>query len=174
MGESEFEDLGPNSGLAEDMYGRYVEDPASVPDGWREFFDQREEAGPVSQPSPSPSPQPLSPAPQPPSPAPPAAAPPVAETDGADRPVPMRGAAARTVENMEASLGVPTATSVRVVPAKLLEVNRQILNNQLARTGSGKVSFTHLIAYAVLHALDDFPELNAAYGSEDGKPVVVH
>jgi len=42
MGESEFEDLGPNSGLAEDMYGRYVEDPASVPDGWREFFDNRE------------------------------------------------------------------------------------------------------------------------------------
>jgi len=35
MGESEFEDLGPKSGLAEDMYGRYVEDPASVPDGWR-------------------------------------------------------------------------------------------------------------------------------------------
>src|SRR5262249_1781105 len=65
------------------------------------------------------------------------------------------------------------ATSVRVVPAKLLEVNRQILNNQLARTGSGKVSFTHLIAYAVLRALDDFPALNSAYGTEDGKPVVV-
>ena len=139
MGESEFEDLGPNSGLAEDMYGRYVEDPASVPDGWREFFDQREEAGP--QPPRSPSPQPPSPAPQPSS-APPAAAPPVAETDGADRPVPMRGATARIVENMEASLGVPTATSVRTVPAKLLEVNRQILNNHLARTGGDKVSFT--------------------------------
>ncbi len=74
---------------------------------------------------------------------------------------------------MEASLGVPTATSVRVIPAKLLEVNRQILNNQLARTGAGKVSFTHLIAYAVLRALADFPALNSAYGTEDGKPVVV-
>ena len=90
-----------------------------------------------------------------------------------DEPEPLRGAAARTVENMEASLGVPTATSVRVVPAKLLEVNRQILNNQLARTGAGKVSFTHLIAYAVLRALDDFPALNSAYAIEDGKPVVV-
>ena len=90
-----------------------------------------------------------------------------------DEPEPLRGAAARTVENMEASLGVPTATSVRVVPAKLLEVNRQILNNQLARTGAGKVSFTHLIAYAVLRALDDFPGLNSAYATEDGKPVVV-
>ena len=66
-----------------------------------------------------------------------------------EEPEALRGAAARTVENMEASLGVPTATSVRIVPAKLLEVNRQILNNQLARTGAGKVSFTHLIAYAV-------------------------
>src|SRR5262249_45399291 len=90
-----------------------------------------------------------------------------------DEPEPLRGAAARTVENMKASLGVPTATSVRVVPAKLLEVNRQILNNQLARTGSGKVSFTHLIAYAVLRALADFPALNSAYATEDGKPVVV-
>ena len=58
---------------------------------------------------------------------------------------------------MEASLGVPTATSVRAVPAKLLEVNRQILNNQLARTGAGKVSFTHLIAFAVLRALARLP-----------------
>ena len=63
-----------------------------------------------------------------------------------EQPEPLRGAAARIVENMEASLGVPTATSVRSVPAKLLEVNRQILNNHLARTGGGKVSFTHLIA----------------------------
>src|SRR5436190_21602754 len=155
MGESEFEDLGPNSGLAEGMDGRYVEDPASVPDGWREFFDQREEAGPVTQPPPSSSPQPpspapqhSSPAPQPSSPAPPAAAPPVAETDGADRPVPMRGATARIVENMEASLGVPTATSVRTVPAKLLEVNRQILNNHLGRTGPAKATFAPLISYA--------------------------
>ena len=90
-----------------------------------------------------------------------------------DEPEPLRGAAARTVQNMEASLAVPTATSVRAVPAKLLEVNRQILNNQLARTGAGKVSFTHLIAYAVLRALADFPGLNAAYAEEDDKPVVV-
>ena len=74
----------------------------------------------------------------------PAAAGAAAKTEGAE---PIRGAAARIVENMEASLGVPTATSVRTVPAKLLEINRQILNNHLARSGRGvKVSFTHLIA----------------------------
>jgi 2-oxoglutarate dehydrogenase E1 component len=94
----------------------------------------------------------------------------VVDGDGGE---PLRGAAARTVENMEASLGVPTATSVRAIPAKLLEVNRQILNNQLARTGAGKVSFTHLIAFAVVRALEEFPNLNSSYALDDGKPVVI-
>ena len=66
---------------------------------------------------------------------------------------PLRGSAARIVENMEASLQVPTATSVRTVAAKLLEVNRQILNNHLNRVGHGKVSFTHLIAFAIAKAV---------------------
>ena len=64
---------------------------------------------------------------------------------------------------MEASLAVPTATSVRVVPAKLLEVNRRILNNQLARTGGGKVSFTHLIGFAVVQALEAVPVMNSTF-----------
>ena len=72
----------------------------------------------------------------------------------AETATPLRGAAGRIVANMTASLGVPTATSFRVVPARLLEVNRRILNNQLSRTGSaGKVSFTHLIGFAVVEAL---------------------
>src|SRR5947207_13772313 len=173
MGESEFEDLGPNSGLAEDMYGRYVEDPDSVPDGWREFFDNREETGPAPQ---TPSPGPASTtwqAPRSPSPAPPAAAAPTAETDGADRPVPMRGATARIVGNMAATLGVPTATAVRTVPAKLLEVNRQILNNHLARTGGDKVSFTRLISFAVLKALARVPAMNSSFEIVDGQPNIV-
>ena len=62
---------------------------------------------------------------------------------------------------MEASLSVPTATSVRTVPARLLEVNRLILNNQLARTTGAKVSFTHIIGYAVVRALQDVPALNS-------------
>src|SRR4029079_5191602 len=75
--------------------------------------------------------------------------------------------------NMEASLDVPTATSVRAVPAKLLEVNRQILNNHLARAQGGKVSFTHLIGYAVLRALRTVPVMNSSFGMVDGKPSVV-
>ncbi|MEO9223598.1 MAG: multifunctional oxoglutarate decarboxylase/oxoglutarate dehydrogenase thiamine pyrophosphate-binding subunit/dihydrolipoyllysine-residue succinyltransferase subunit, partial [Acidimicrobiales bacterium] len=81
-------------------------------------------------------------------------------------------------ENMVASLGVPTATSVRTLPAKLLEINRQILNNQLARDRGGKVSFTHLIGYAVVRAIaDTVPNMNSTFidggDTEDGKPRVV-
>jgi multifunctional 2-oxoglutarate metabolism enzyme len=76
---------------------------------------------------------------------------------------PIRGAAARIVANMQASLAVPTATSVRVVPAKLLEVNRRVLNNQLARIGGGKVSFTHIIGFAVVEALKAVPNMNSTF-----------
>jgi 2-oxoglutarate dehydrogenase E1 component len=181
---SRFDELGPNSGLAEDLYQRYLENPSSVDDHWREYFDRQSgngsTAGAAAPTTPAPAPAPATTtAPAPPGAAPvapsPAPAPPKPGplvVDG-DAPETLRGAAARTVTNMEASLGVPTATSVRVVPAKLLEVNRQILNNQLARTGAGKVSFTHLIAFAVLRALDAFSGLNAAYVDDDGTPTLV-
>jgi multifunctional 2-oxoglutarate metabolism enzyme len=97
------------------------------------------------------------------------AAPPVAA--GAQSP--LRGAAASVVKNMNASLTVPTATSVRAVPAKLLADNRIVINNHLARSRGGKVSFTHLIGYALVRALDDFPNMNSAFAEVDGKPVLV-
>jgi 2-oxoglutarate decarboxylase len=86
---------------------------------------------------------------------------------------PLRGAAASVAKNMNLSLTVPTATSVRAVPAKLLADNRIVINNHLARSRGGKVSFTHLIGYALVRALDDFPNMNNAYAEVDGKPVVV-
>ena len=61
---------------------------------------------------------------------------------------------------METCLTVPTATSVRAVPAKLLADNRIVINNHLRRTRGGKISFTHLIGYAMVRALADFPEMN--------------
>ncbi|PWD52161.1 multifunctional oxoglutarate decarboxylase/oxoglutarate dehydrogenase thiamine pyrophosphate-binding subunit/dihydrolipoyllysine-residue succinyltransferase subunit [Serinibacter arcticus] len=82
----------------------------------------------------------------------------------------LRGPSARVVTNMEASLEVPTATSVRAVPAKLLVDNRIVVNNHLVRTRGGKVSFTHLIGFAVVEALLELPEMNAAYREIDGKP----
>jgi 2-oxoglutarate decarboxylase len=85
----------------------------------------------------------------------------------------LRGAAARTVTNMEASLSVPTATSVRVVPAKLLIDNRVVINNHLRRSRGGKVSYTHLIGYALIKALELMPQMNTGFGQKDGKPALI-
>ncbi len=89
---------------------------------------------------------------------------------------PIRGAAARIVANMEASLDVPTATSFREVPARLLEVNRKVINGYLGRTRGGKVSYTHLIGYAVVRAIADaMPNMNSTFATDaDGKPRVIH
>src|SRR5262249_18519183 len=81
---------------------------------------------------------------------------------------------ARVAANMETSLELPTATSVRAVPAKLLADNRIVINNHLKRTRGGKISFTHLIGYAVVRALADFPQMNRHYATDErGKPAVV-
>jgi 2-oxoglutarate decarboxylase len=102
---------------------------------------------------------------------PPQQAQPPAE-DHVDRVV-LRGPAARVVSNMEQSLSVPTATSVRAVPAKLLIDNRIVINNHLKRGRGGKVSFTHLIGYALVKALQSMPEMNYGFGAVDGKPALV-
>ena len=85
---------------------------------------------------------------------------------------PIRGVSARVVQSMEASLTVPTATSVRAIPAKLMIDNRIVINNHLKRGRGGKVSFTHIIAYAMIKALRAMPEMNAFYGELDGKPAL--
>jgi 2-oxoglutarate dehydrogenase E1 component len=122
---------------------------------------------------------------------PPAAAPAVSTTSPAQTPrdasltpaqrplaaeidvVRLKGPAARVVANMESSLEVPTATSVRAVPAKLLIDNRIVVNNHLSRARGGKVSFTHLIGYALVEALAQMPEMNHAFGEDaEGKPSV--
>jgi 2-oxoglutarate decarboxylase len=92
--------------------------------------------------------------------------------DAPDAVVPLRGAAARVVTNMEASLAVPTATSVRAIPAKLLIDNRVVINNHLRRGRGGKVSFTHIIGFALVRALADFPAMNRHFVTADGKPSV--
>jgi len=95
-----------------------------------------------------------------------------ATTGDAERQI-LRGAPARTAQNMETSLTVPTATSVRQVPVKLLIDNRIVINNHLKRARGGKVSFTHLIGWALVKALKTLPEMNASYDETDGKPTHV-
>lgn len=85
----------------------------------------------------------------------------------------LRGPAKAIASNMVLSLEVPTATSVRAVPAKLLIDNRVVINSNLARARGGKVSFTHVIGYAVVRALSQFPSMNVYYDEVDGKPVAV-
>ena len=187
-------DFGANEWLVDELYQRYLEDPGSVDKAWWSFFaDYRPfrgsgngtgpqpvltesaapptaappaQAPPAQAPAGEPAPAPARPAQ--PSPAQPAAAAPPADADLSR----LRGAAARTAQNMVASLGVPTATSVRAVPAKLLIDNRIVINNHLQRGRGGKISFTHLIGYAVVQAVKALPEMNAAFAEEDGKPVL--
>ena len=90
-----------------------------------------------------------------------------------DRTTRLKGAAARTAKNMDDSLSMPTATSARAVPAKVLIENRAVINTHLARTRGGKVSFTHLIGWAVVESLTEMPSMNVSYGvDEAGKPVL--
>ncbi|OHU26329.1 2-oxoglutarate dehydrogenase E1 component [Mycobacteroides chelonae] len=85
----------------------------------------------------------------------------------------LRGAAAAVVKNMSASLEIPTATSVRAVPAKLMIDNRIVINNHLKRTRGGKISFTHLLGYAIVQAVKNFPNMNRHFAEVDGKPVAI-
>ncbi|MFF2952343.1 multifunctional oxoglutarate decarboxylase/oxoglutarate dehydrogenase thiamine pyrophosphate-binding subunit/dihydrolipoyllysine-residue succinyltransferase subunit, partial [Kitasatospora sp. NPDC057965] len=87
--------------------------------------------------------------------------------------VQLRGPAKAVATNMDASLEVPTATSVRAVPAKLLIDNRIVINNHLQRARGGKVSFTHLIGYALVQAVKASPGMNHSYKVEDGKSYLV-
>ncbi len=85
----------------------------------------------------------------------------------------LRGAPMRTAKNMEESLTVPTATSVRSIPMKLVIDQRTVINNFLRTSKGGKVSFTHLIAYAMVQAIKAVPGMNNNYDVVDGKPTLM-
>ena len=193
--------FGPNEWIVEEMYQRYLADPSSVDSAWHDFFadyrpdgsgapastasaggtaaDRPAQAQRTEQPTTPPSAATPQPAAAPAAPATPSTAPAAKPAASAPAPpagartAPLRGVAARIVQNMDASLSVPTATSVRAIPAKLLVDNRIVINNHLARGRGGKVSFTHLIAFAVVRALAKHPEMNNSYAVVDGKPVLV-
>ncbi|MET7603169.1 multifunctional oxoglutarate decarboxylase/oxoglutarate dehydrogenase thiamine pyrophosphate-binding subunit/dihydrolipoyllysine-residue succinyltransferase subunit [Streptomyces avermitilis] len=136
-----------------------------------------------AQPAPAPAPAPAAPKPAAAAPAPaaakPAAAAPAtkaaAATEAPAGPtfVPLRGPAAAVAKNMNASIEVPTATSVRAVPVKLLFDNRIVINNHLKRARGGKISFTHLIGYAMVQAIKAMPSMNHSFVEKDGKPTLV-
>ncbi|MCC6671725.1 MAG: multifunctional oxoglutarate decarboxylase/oxoglutarate dehydrogenase thiamine pyrophosphate-binding subunit/dihydrolipoyllysine-residue succinyltransferase subunit [Planctomycetes bacterium] len=146
--------FGVNAGYVEKVYQDFLSAPESVSEEWRRFFATRlPEAPPVrgngrtgATPAPAPG-----------------GAPPA----GVE---PLGGVAAKIAANMAASLGVPTATSTRVIPVKVLEENRLIINQHLAAAFRGKASFTHLIAWAMVQALKRMPAMVASFLEIDGRP----
>ncbi|MGW0290661.1 multifunctional oxoglutarate decarboxylase/oxoglutarate dehydrogenase thiamine pyrophosphate-binding subunit/dihydrolipoyllysine-residue succinyltransferase subunit [Streptomyces tuirus] len=140
----------------------------------------------AAAPAPAPAPAQAKPAAQAPAQAPapaqaaPAAKPaaakkaePAGEAPSGPEQVVLRGPAAAVAKNMNASLEVPTATSVRAVPVKLLFDNRIVINNHLKRARGGKISFTHLIGYAMVQAIKAMPSMNYSFAEKDGKPTLV-
>ncbi|HEY6573683.1 MAG TPA: multifunctional oxoglutarate decarboxylase/oxoglutarate dehydrogenase thiamine pyrophosphate-binding subunit/dihydrolipoyllysine-residue succinyltransferase subunit, partial [Mycobacterium sp.] len=175
------EPFGQNEWLVEEMYRKFREDPSSVDPSWHEFLvdyspEPADETSVSKRAAPAKTPPVDTAAPTdqkaPAAPAKPKTAASVPSADGEVTQV-LRGAAAAVVKNMNASLDVPTATSVRAIPAKLMIDNRVVINNHLKRTRGGKISFTHLLGYAIVQAIKSFPTMNRHFAEIDGKPNVV-
>ena len=158
------EEFGPNATYVEGLLERFRSNPDLVDDSWRSYFSELVGNGAKAAAAPAPA---AATAPAPAPVAVPALVPtPVQRPQG--EAVAIRGPALKIVENMESSLHVPTATSERRIPIKLLDENRRIINQHLAENDRGKVSYTHLIAWAVLRALETFPQLNDGFAQIDG------
>lgn len=173
------ENFGANASYVEGLFNRFKSDPTLVDESWRAYFSELMDGEQTEAQSAKPETQnQVSNAPS---------APPKAASDGGqnspavksqpDTKVgagvevkPLIGVSKVIVENMEESLTVPTATSVRNLPVKVLEENRRIINENLQNRGRGKVSFTHLIAWAIILAAKEYPQMNYGYGVVDGKP----
>ena len=187
--------VGANAWVIDEMRDLWSADPASVDEAWRALFEgETPDSATAGAAPPEPSAATRTtidttatdvtapPATDAIITGPPAGQPqrpraPKADPAAGDTPIgePIRGAGARIVSNMEASLAVPTATSFRDVPAKLLEVNRKVVNGYLSRKMVRKISFTHLIGYAVVRAIaDTIPAMNNIFATDaDGKPRIV-
>ncbi len=165
------ENFGANASYVEGLLARYQADPNSVDESWRTFFGDmlNGSAGPEARPTEqtaAPKSPTAVPAPAEKTPAA-AVSTPISPDSEAK---PLVGASKKIVENMEASLTVPTATSLRTIPVKVLEENRRLINQYLAASGRGKASFTHLIAWAIVKAVKDLPAMNNGFAVVDGKP----
>ncbi len=178
--------FGPNSALVEELYNQYQEDPSSVPNHWRQYFDEIEgveqsedlkskaqktgngstttkKAAPTKAPKESKAKQ---------------KAPKQKNDSGADIPSgatlkKIKGVSSKIVQNMDESLEVPTATSVRSLPMKMLIEDRAIINRHLKQRNEPKSSFTHYIAWAIIKALEEYPNMNNSFMYKDGEPYKV-
>lgn len=184
--------FGPNDWLVDELYQQYLEDKRQVDPAWWDFFADYNPtdysaikntkvsapAAPKIEPIPAQAEVQTAPVVQN---APVVSAPVTQPVPSAPSPVnapnpeaeKLKGPAARVVTNMETSLTIPTATSVRAVPAKLMVDNRIVINNHLSRNRGGKVSFTHIIGYAIVRAIKDMPDMNVSYTTVEDKPAII-
>jgi len=158
-----------NAGFAQALYEDWLRDPETVSPEWQSLFESgrigerpaggngagRPVATALSESSSTPG---IDSAPTPPAPA----------DAGA---TPIKGPAARLVQNMNESLSVPTATSFREIAVAALERARAELNTALQEAGRPeKLSFTHFIAWALVQALKAHPDMAHAFRMVDGVP----
>jgi 2-oxoglutarate dehydrogenase E1 component len=151
-------ELGINSWLEDELYQQYLHDRSTVDDTWKHVFETNGNGSNGARPAT-------------------AAAAPVAlpaapsiEPAAGEQLQALRGAAGRIAENMSASVFVPLATSQRTIAVKVMEENRRVINQHRSIAGKSKVSFTHIVGWAIVKALAEVPALNHAYTERDGQP----
>jgi 2-oxoglutarate dehydrogenase E1 component len=153
MASKSSEELGINSWLEDELYQQYLHDRSTVDESWKHVFEKANGApAPAAKSATSPAPGPA------PEPAP------------GEQLQPLRGAAGRIAENMAASVAVPLATSQRTIAVKVMDENRRIINQHRILVGRSKVSYTHIIGWALVKALEELPGINHAYAEKDGQP----
>ena len=173
--------FGPNTALVEDLYNQYQQNPNSVPAYWRTYFNELTgiETKPEETSAPAPenfangnfSPEAEKPAPSTSTPAKKSDQMPINE-DKFDYEK-IKGVSAKIVANMEASLEIPTATSLRVIPVKMLIEDRTIINRHIESRGDNKATFTNFIAWAVIKAIEEVPSMAHSLQYIDGVPTRV-
>ncbi len=162
--KEELEKFGANTWFVEYLHKQYEEDPSEVSEQWQNFFGKvtakengngnkeklvKEIYQPVRENIPMPIP------------------------GEEDRVQIIAGSSAKILENMNNSLSIPVATSQRTIPVKLLEENRTLINHYLQKKNLGKISFTHLIGWAIVKAVMTNPSMNNAFTIINGKPNVI-
>ncbi len=175
--------FGPNSALVEELYDQYLENPSSVPNHWRRYFDEIEGKDSVEELKTQAElsgngEEAVAPARPPASDKKktkeaPAKAPKDERAPKGAKLEKIKGISSKIAENMDESLELPTATSVRVLPMKMLIEDRTIINRHLQQRGEPKASFTHFIAWAIVKALEEFPNMNNSFLYQDGEPYKV-
>jgi 2-oxoglutarate dehydrogenase E1 component len=163
-------EFGANATYVEDLLRQFQHNPSSVGEEWGEYFQSILETNGAAKVEPQhvngPAAAPITTS-QSPVATQPAPAPAAVEATAGER-IPIRGPAMKIVENMEMSLTVPTATSVRQIQIKLLDENRRWINRHLEAQGKGKTSYTHFIAWAMIKALEKYPQMNDGFEEVDG------